>query len=376
MERFNFKLGVPQRGYGVSKNIPADFIDKAVRPMDYYRFKSGIKWRFFGKSDSRDLFKFREPAIPKADVLHFFNTVAFTKTPWIVTYESLLPYFDSRRSEQEQCIEQLLGPSCKGIVAMSHHAKVNFRWKLSKIGMEGAWDFLENKITVLYPPEELRIGFQSTEKVQFLFVAREFYKKGGLAVLRSLFQLKFEHNFDNWTAVFVGDLGSLPDQTFQSLDQVYSETKQLMQDLSSNITHYSRMSQPQVISHMQKSHFLLHPTLQETYGYVIAEAMSCGCVPITCGIRAIPEFIDHCKSGFLLEVKTDSNGNPKRFMSQDMWQGIESQLCSILVRIAHGNGLNPFDELTGAARKHIELHHNPKLHRSKLLRLYHDALSE
>ena len=375
MEKINFKLGVPQRGYGIKKNIPQHFLEDAVRPLDYFRVKSALNWRLRRKSDNCDLFRFRSPSLPSVDLLHFFNTVASTQTPWLVTFESLLPYFNSNNNDQEKWLNYLLGDSCRGIIAMSNHSKINFQWKLSQLGMQSFWSDFESKMTLLLPPEELKQPRQRDNKIQFVFVAREFYKKGGHVVVRVLDHLRKHVGCENWTAVLVGDLNSEPDETVGSFDSVKADTMDLIQGLTGPVTHFTRLPHHEVVSVMQQSHFLLHPTLQDTYGYVITEAMSCGCVPVTCAIRAIEEIVDHGSSGFLLRVKTDSNGNPKRYLSRSMWQEVEAQLKSILIGLFEGSEFEQYERLATGARKHIEVFHNPKVHSSKLLEIYQRALS-
>lgn len=47
--------------------------------------------------------------------------------------------------------------------------------------------------------------------------------------------------------------------------------------------------------------FLLHPTHEETFGNVVAEAMSCACPVIATRIAAVPELVAHGETGLLVE---------------------------------------------------------------------------
>ena len=67
---------------------------KAMNCSDY----TYVAWRLMDKigvscKDKmlRTGVEFQDYGINKVDILHFFNTVSFGKTPWIVTYETLVP---------------------------------------------------------------------------------------------------------------------------------------------------------------------------------------------------------------------------------------------------------------------------------------------
>lgn len=190
----------------------------------------------------------------------------------------------------------------------------------------------------------------------------------------SLDYLRNQLGFDNWTAVLIGDLDSQPDDTVNSFESIRAESFGLIEGLSGIIKHYTRLPHHEVVSVMQQSHYILHPTLQDTYGYVVIEAMSCGCVPITCRIRAIEEIVDHGTSGFLLDVKTDENGNPKRFLSETMWYDVESQLKNVLTTLITESTMDEYQCFAAAARRRIELFHSPEVHSSELLKLYRRSL--
>ena len=101
--------------------------------------------------------------------------------------------------------------------------------------------------------------------------------------------------------------------------------------------------------------------------------MSCGCIPITCGIRAISELVEDGESGFLIKVKTDANNNPRKYVSSSMWKDVESQLVNILSQLKT-DWLGQYMNLSKGARHSISTRHDPEVHRSELLKLYHRAL--
>ena len=97
---------------------------------------------------------------PKCDVLHCFNTTCWTKTPWVVTFETMVPRFaettwakDKLEIKHDQqvarALKQLAKPSCLGMLALSECAAKMQRDLHARYGLEE----LDCKLHVLHPPQ-------------------------------------------------------------------------------------------------------------------------------------------------------------------------------------------------------------------------------
>jgi len=66
---------------------------------------------------------------------------------------------------------------------------------------------------------------------------------------------------------------------------------------------WGAVSHPQVIEILQKSHLMMHPSLEETFGNTLLEAMAVGC-PILGGedSGAVPDVLDNGNAGYLCDV--------------------------------------------------------------------------
>jgi len=73
---------------------------------------------------------------------------------------------------------------------------------------------------------------------------------------------------------------------------------------SKNNVIFTPIYPPQLISYFyKKADIYVIPTRHDTPGMSILEAMSAGLPVITTGITSIPEFVEHGKNGFLIDVK-------------------------------------------------------------------------
>jgi glycosyltransferase involved in cell wall biosynthesis len=83
---------------------------------------------------------------------------------------------------------------------------------------------------------------------------------------------------------------------------------------------------------MMDHHVLVLPAFYEGFGKVVAEAMSCGCVPVSSRVSGPDEYVEHGRTGFLAEVGAvdefvDSIG--RLFGDQQLWESMsQAARCS------------------------------------------------
>lgn len=78
-------------------------------------------------------------------------------------------------------------------------------------------------------------------------------------------------------------------------------------DMPSNTVCIGRLSQAGVVKELQTAHALLFPSRFEGFGYAALEAMACGVPVIATHSSAIPEVVEHEKTGILCGID-DVNG--------------------------------------------------------------------
>jgi hypothetical protein len=90
------------------------------------------------------------PVRKNYQLIHSFNRIPYVETPWIISFESILPRTIGSGNTMLKSIlrKRLLLNNCRKIIAISNYAKLKF------IKSNKDWQFLSevtNKIHVLHP---------------------------------------------------------------------------------------------------------------------------------------------------------------------------------------------------------------------------------
>lgn len=248
------------------------------------------------------------------DAYVFFNDVAKTKKPWISIFESILPRFHGllnfndpgwipRVSEKNKHVvnrlELLSKDNCKAMVAISKSA-----FELQSMLLDFYPEFkdvLMNKTIILPPPQEIPKNLTSIKghdindsKVRFIFVGRDFYRKGGAEIVIAFNKLVTESAIDptKIELILIGDITKRGNYIFDYINEeeieFYNEIESLILN-SSYITLLSNISNEQVLYHISQADIGLLPTWADTYGYSVLEMQSFNIPVITTNVRALGE---------------------------------------------------------------------------------------
>lgn len=244
----------------------------------------------------------------KVDLLHFFNTISFSNTPWITTFETFLP----RWRMDEIGIKRICSESCKGIVAMSFCAKDIMLQKV-KEEFPDYFDDIASKLQVIHPSQKPKVnsweekGINVRGKIIFTLVGNDFFRKGGTEVL-NVFKVLINKGA-NLELRIISNLkfGDYASKTSKS-DQDWA--LQLALEYPNQIKHYQNISNSEVLELLKSTHVGLLPTYADTYGYSVLEMQAMACPVISTNIRALPE-INTNERGWIIEVPKDKYGEGK-----------------------------------------------------------------
>lgn len=370
------RIGVPQSGYNVDRNIPQVQGVHRVRPWDYHRARTAWSFKLHGRLDKYHQFSFTGPHFPQADFFHFFNSVSTSSTPWFTTYEDIIPRWWSQRSasDMERGIQSIVSDACKGIIGFSHATEHVLKQCFLEQGFADKWEQIAPKRHVLLPPQQLLPPLErESDMVRFCFVGGDFYRKGGAEVIAA-YHLLHARGIKNWQLTIVGNLSSWGDYASKTGPEDEGRTRALISEMGGLVTHHEKLPNEQVMSLLASSHYLLFPTFQDTFGYVVLEAMASGCVPVVSKTRVFPEIIQNGENGFLIDLPTDASGDAHRTATtpeekQKLTQRLETTIKE-LIEIAPDDWLR----LSSSCRAHIQEHHNPERHRESLLAIYQSGL--
>ena len=370
-------LGVPQSGYAIERNVPPVDGFKRVRPWDVHRLKAAMRFAMGKDIPLRDLFTWGRLSAPRVDVLHFFNTTSLGRTPWLVTYEGWLPRWgwDLPADEVNRGLDCLMDDPCKGVIAFSQITESLLANSFAAQGRERDFDEIASKRHVLYPPQALLHPRQlPTGPIQCAFVGGDFYRKGGLETLQA-FERLFDAGMRDWQLTLVGRLDSWGDYASNTQRKDQHEAERILHRCAANMQHHRALPNADIMELLSRSHYLLFPTFQDTFGYVTLEAMAAGCVPIATRSRSIPELIEHGIHGFLIDVPVNAFGDAFRMIADEQGKRFLVNQLEALLRELLQTTYNQWSKWSANGRERIREQHDPASHSEKLKELYVAALS-
>lgn len=378
----DFRLGVPQSGYNLDRNILGSIPSwmSRIRPVDPFRCVASIAFRAYGRMPHPVGFKFCEPYLPRVDLLHFFNSLASTSTPWVTTFEHCLPRWERHdesisMSACRSGFDLVLGDSCRALIAFSDASRniAVLDWE-RRFGRSEAHS-AASKIEVLLPPQRMLAGSLdggTNQRTLFAFVGSDFYRKGGLETLRALGRL-YDRGQREWDAVVVGRLGSFGDYASRTDASSREEALELLGRMSANVKHHERLDPSEVKRLLARADYYLFPTLADTFGYSALEAMACGAVVISTNIRAMAEVVDDTV-GYSIQLPLDENREIHR---RPDFTSLKSRLVDELecvIRTAIEESAHTRTLKAHAAASRLRERHDPAMHATRLETVYRKAL--
>jgi glycosyltransferase involved in cell wall biosynthesis len=269
--------------------------------------------------------RFQDFNLNKVDLVHLFNGVSYGRTPWVSTFETILPRFRSALRclrgqgqavpsagdvrEIERALQALAGPACRRIIALSGCTA-----GVQKAFLTGFSEFraaIERKMVVLHPPQPVLVDRSEDKQVEpggeirLLFVGHAFFRKGGLEMLETLVRLRAARGY-NLRLTVVSSLRLEP-YAIAETDDDLRRARTLLTDNRDWIRHHDHLPNDQVLALMKASHIGLLPTYADTYGYSLLEFQAAGCPVISTDVRALPE-INNPQVGWLIPVPRDHLG--------------------------------------------------------------------
>lgn len=342
--------------------------------------------RFFDQQ-----FQFRDFGLNRVDCLHLFNGINYSVTPWVTTYETLIPRFwhvltnhtsdtEKVRSSEStrRALSLLASDQCKGLVALSDSARqIQGRF----LGHFPEFkDQIENKTVVLHPPQkplvdagvELTFPHEKNGKVTFMLVGHHFFRKGGEEVVGALAEIRQRGN-TNLRLVIVSRLQSDSYASSSGAEDV-TRIRALIDENGEWIEHHEALSPEGVLEKMRACDVGLLPSYAETYGYSVLEFQACGRPVITTNVRAFPE-INSDDRGWLIPVNKREIGGEAYFQNDQDRAALSTAIKTGLINAVEDILANPqqIREKGVRALAHILSHHNHKQFGRSLKALYRRA---
>lgn len=243
------------------------------------------------------------------DLIHAFNRIPLGATPYLIGFESHLPraYWMERTPYFQWLIASLASPRCRGIIAISDHARRVF---VDIHGGHARFPELEAKLQVRLPnvvaPEVPDVLADApVDEIRLAFVGGHFARKGGLAALRAAelaLELGLPISIDIVSSLVMG-AEVWTDPTRPEFYDAYRPLLNLP-----NVRYHSSAPNEAVHKLLARSQFHMLTTFSDTFGYSAIESMVHGTPVIGTRQGALPEFITDGVNGVLFDLQTNPLG--------------------------------------------------------------------
>ncbi len=325
----------------------------------------------------------------RVDLLHFFNGISYGRTPWVSTFETVLPRFEgvvqiSRQPDPRvmearrniRAFEKLAGPSCKCLIAISQCA-AHMQHRLL-VQYPQFQKIIEEKLVVMHPPQGLWVSNFEEKQVdlngciRFMFVGNAFFRKGGIEMLETLKMVRERYHYEmDLTIVSALDIDGY---AVQITPDTIQRTKALLEENKDWITHYPHLPNTKVLELMKHAHVGLLPTYADTYGYSVLEFQASGCPVISTNVRALPE-INESDKGWIIPLPTNDVGeaiyateSERMLISNNIRTGLEEALHQIF------NDRSLLSKKSEQSILGIKAHHSMSEFSTKMAEIYQSAL--
>lgn len=296
--------------------------------------------------------QFEDLDLNRVDLLHFFNGVSYGRTPWVSSFETILPRFShlvTRHHGQEiahvspdaltrRGLEALAGRSCLAILPLSQSAALMQTDLLKDLPAEYAQPILD-KMRVLHPPQEVLVPevkvreYSSDNPIRFILVGAAFFRKGGREVLEVFERLVRQEKLPV-RLIIVSSLRIEPYAAKETeADVAWAKAK--IAENADWIEYYSALPNADTLALMRTADVGMLPSYADTYGFSVLEAQASGLPVITTDIRALPE-VNNPTVGWLIKVPKNALGEAlyatveeREVLSQSIRAGLEQSVRHI-----------------------------------------------
>ena len=394
------KIGYSIDGYLTRRNIinivpHYDYVKvHDINKIIYRLAKTSQKIINLSMPDLIDIsYRFNDLNLNKVDLLHFFNSISYGKTPWVTLFESIVPRFINtveylyeenfdrspakKDSKILKAFDTLCGNSCKKLIALSE-CSLNMQKEFLSHFPEYKSE-IETKLICLHPPQKVYVeNYENKQlplnkQVHFMFVGDAFFRKGGVEMLDAFIELRKSNNY-NIKLSIVSSLTADNYALVKTIEEV-EKTKEIINKNSNWIDYYSHIPNSQVIDIMKSAHVGLLPSYTDTYGFSVLEFQASGCPVISTNVRALPE-INNNEMGWVIELPLNRFGeaiyNADTEYKYKIGLVIKNELVNVISEIMEKRDL--ISSKSDKAIKHIRELHSLEEYSRKIGEIYSHAL--
>lgn len=297
-----------------------------VKSLNLYYPQTAVKRTPIVGNNTNVTFKEIILSSKEVDGIHLFNTITNKNISWISTFETYIPRttatsflnkevtygkYKKNKNLTKKHLKLIANENCKKIISLS---KINLEMELRLLEEFPEYkDIIKNKLVHISPPQEKLMERKEVEQketnsvLKFLFVGKDFTRKGGREIVEVFHELNKKTNFEfELTIVSLRKNNNYAFGKYQDSEAEANKIKEII-DSEPWIKFYETLENKQLLEMMKNSDVGLLPTWADTYGYSVLEFQACGCPVITTNIRALPE-INNDLIGWMINLPINDSG--------------------------------------------------------------------
>lgn len=333
------RVGVTSRHHGTGPSFRLAKIPN-IEYVDEYLYPMGTRFiKYIPKLQRLSLSIGLARVTKNPNLLHSYQKVLLNRRiPWVVSHDALMPFYPRpyiSKHIYDAIFSVLAREECRAVLPHSENA---LRQMLIRNQDNPYLNTVLDRTKVIYPsvpdyPElaEQCINHNISKQVNLLFVGTQFFIKGGHLVVNAFSKIKHKYPL-NLTVV---STLSTADWTTYRPPILSAEWKKKLED--HGVIYYYKLNNYQVRQLMAQADILLLPSIDETFGFVLLEALATGLTTITTNIRAIPEIVEDGKTGILIACDLDEegrlirDGKHEQYIEEQITQKLEFFLNNLTV---------------------------------------------
>lgn len=250
--------------------------------------------------------------IPQVDLIHMMNAVCETDKTWCASFETTIPRVwpetNNEKEYYQHLVELMKRPNCKALYPLCKNAYEIAKHNLTSYVTLDDVEALIKKMKVLHPPQKVLITEEEfdkkhhSQKIHFVFVGSNFFRKGGREIIEILSEFEEKYRFK---LTIISSLVYNDFFTHTSREEML-RIRKIIQE-KEWIDYEESLPNEEVLEKCKEATIGLLPSVADTYGFAVLEMQAAGCPVVTTNIRAFPE-INNESCGWICEIPIDEFG--------------------------------------------------------------------